>query len=382
MSIISKITGSVQNTVPQQAKKLANRFLGDGGFMEMGATYHAPRTNSSEEIIASLKLLAKGETDKAENGRKFLLELAEKGGYDIEKKAKYNSRDIVDVALDMQKQNEEYVRNILKSIKKNGGTLSGAQRQEYEELLQIGRVAQGVKAAELKSKEITEFLNIAGDMPQRHLSLAHDVVDLSNTHALINHDIFPTVDFNTIGRIQSTGKVTSLMGYVLNLLPGLSKTNPKAVNLAEAVVSHSDDTNAKFFLSKFVDRFPIIGSEKQAEATESLVEYLSKSILRGMPSMDLGPTSKEQSFFNQLSNLCSSDSKPENIKMLKQTLELTDSVAPKVAANINIDDIRLGNTDKISENMEILPEVLKNAEAQGLRDFDVSSFLTKNVNLK
>lgn len=377
MSLFSKITGNVQNTVPQQTKKLANRFLGNGGFMEMGATFHAPRTNSSTEIIASLKLLAKGEIDKAENGRKYILKLAEEGGYDIAKIAKNNSQDIEDVALDMQRKNVEYVRNIVK----NGGHLSGAQRQEYEELSQIGRVAQGIKASELKSKEITEFLDIAGDMPQRHLSLAHDVVDLSNTQAMINHDIFPTVDFNAIGKVQKTGKETSLMGYVLNLLPGLSKANPKAVDLAESVVSHSDDTNAKFFLSKFVDQFPIIGTEKQAEATESLVETLSKSILKGMPSMDLGPNSKEQSFFNQLCHLCNPDSKPENIKLLKQTLDMTDNVAPKIDAAINIDDIRLGDTARISENMEFLPEVLENAEVKGLKTFDVSSFLTKNVNL-
>lgn len=377
MSLFSKITGNVQNTVPQQTKKLANRFLGNGGFMEMGATFHAPRTNSSTEIIASLKLLAKGEVDKAENGRKYLLKLAEEGGYDIAKIAKNNSQDIEDVALDMQRKNVEYVRNIVK----NGGHLSGAQRQEYEELSQIGRVAQGIKASELKSKEITEFLDIAGDMPQRHLSLAHDVVDLSNTQAMINHDIFPTVDLNAIGKVQKTGKETSLMGYVLNLLPGLSKANPKAVDLAESVVSHSDDTNAKFFLSKFVDQFPIIGTEKQAEATESLVETLSKSILKGMPSMDLGPNSKEQSFFNQLCHLCNPDSKPENIKLLKQTLDMTDNVAPKIDAAINIDDIRLGDTARISENMEFLPEVLENAEVKGLKTFDVSSFLTKNVNL-
>lgn len=379
MSLFSKITGNVQNTVPQQTKKLANRFLGNGGFMEMGATYHAPRTNSPAEIIDSLKLLAKGEINKAENGRKYLLKLAEEGGYDIAKIAKNNSQDIVDVALDMQRKNVEYVRNILENIKKYGGTLSGAQRQEYEELSQIGRVAQGIKASELKSKEITEFLEIAGDMPQRHLSLAHDIVDLSNTQAMINHEIFPTVDFDTIGKIHATGKETSLMGYILNLLPGLSKANPKAVDLAETVVSHSDDTNAKFFLSKFVDQFPIVGTEKQAEATERLVKNISQSVLKGMPSMDLGPTSKEQSFFNILKNLCSTDSKPENIKMLKQTLDLTDNVTPNV--NINIDDIRLGDTEKITENIELLPKILENAEAQGVKTFDVSGFLTKNVNL-
>ena len=50
MSFLSRITGKVQDVVPQKAEKLANRFIGDGGFM--GATFHAPRTNTTEEIIA------------------------------------------------------------------------------------------------------------------------------------------------------------------------------------------------------------------------------------------------------------------------------------------------------------------------------------------
>ncbi|MBR6722514.1 hypothetical protein IKL64_03575 [bacterium] len=377
MSFLSRITGRVQDVVPQKAEKLANRFIGDGGFQPMGATFHAPRTNTTEEIIASLKLLAKGEADKAEKGRKYLQELSDEGAYSLERLAKDSSQDIVDVALEMQSRNVEYVKNILRQ----GGTLSGAQRQEYEELLQIARVAHSIKVAELKTKEITEFLKVAGDMPQRHLSLAHDVVDLSNTHAMINHDIFPTVNFNDIGQAKSTGKRTTLMGYVLNLLPGLSKANPKAVDLAETVVSHSDDTNAKFFLQRFVDGFPFVGTEKQAEATEALVEPLANSILKGMPSMDLGPRSKEQTFFNQIRHLCSEDSKPENLRLLKQTLDTTDSVAPNVDADINLDDIRLGDTVRIKENLEVLPQVLENAEAQGLRTFDVSGFLTKNVNL-
>lgn len=377
MSFLSRITGRVQDVVPQKAEKLANRFIGDGGFQTMGATFHAPRTNTTEEIIASLKLLAKGEADKAEKGRKYLQELSDEGGYSLERLAKDSSQDIVDVALEKQSRNVEYVKNILRQ----GGTLSGAQRQEYEELLQIARVAHSIKVAELKTREITEFLKVAGDMPQRHLSLAHDVVDLSNTHAMINHDIFPTVNFNDIGQAKSTGKRTTLMGYVLNLLPGLSKANPKAVDLAETVVSHSDDTNAKFFLQRFVDNFPNAGTERQAEATEALVEPLAKSILKGMPSMDLGPRSKEHAFFNQIRHLCSEDSKPENLRLLKQTLDTTDSVAPNVDADINLDDIRLGDTARIKENLEVLPQVLENAEAQGLRTFDVSGFLTKNVNL-
>lgn len=375
MSFLSRITGQGQSVVPQKQEKLANRFIGDGGFMKMGATFHAPRTNSSEEIIASLKLLAKCESNKAEKGRKNLLELVKKSGYDFEKQAKQNNLDIVDVVI--QKQNA-YTSELNAKISK-GISLTSAERTEHAKLSKLSDCAVGIKTAELKAREIAEFLSIAGDMPQRHLSLAHDVVDLSNTHAMINTDIFPTVDYNTIGQVKNTNKKTTLMGYVLNLLPRLSKANPKAVDLAETVVSHSDDTNAKFFLQKFVDNFHFVGTEKQAEATEPLVKNLSESVLKGMPSMDLGSNCKEQTFYNLISNLCKADSKSENIRLLKQAMDITDTVAPKVNTNINLDDIRLGDTEKIAENIEVLPQVLENAK--GLKEFDVSGFLTKNVNL-
>ena len=35
--------------------------------------------------------------------------------------------------------------------------------------------------------------------------------------------------------------------------------------------------------------------------------------------------------------------------------------------------------EKIAENIEVLPQVLENAK--GLKEFDVSGYLTKNVNL-
>lgn len=377
MSFLSKITGNVQDVVPQKAEKLANRFIGDGGFMQMGATYHAPRTNTTEEIIASLKLLAKEQVNRAERGRKDLLNMLEAQGLGFAKEAKESGQDVA--RLTIQKQNALAAR--LNDILRNGGQLTKAQREEFANLSKLSDVASSIITSEFKAGEIAEFLEIAGDMPQRHLSLAHDVVDLSNTTALINHDIFPTVNFNAIGQNVKTGKDTTLMGYVLNLLPGLSKANPKAVDLAETVVSHSDDTNAKFFLQCFIDGFPFVGTEKQAEATVPLVKSLTESILKGMPSMDLGPSSKEQKFFNIIRNLCLPDSKPENIKLLKQVKDTTDGIASSVSANINSDDFRVADTERIAENVRVLPQVLEMAEAKGASTFDITGFLTKNVNL-
>ena len=103
MSFLSKITGKVQDVVPQKAEKLANRFIGDGGFMECGATFHAPRTNTTEEIIASLKLLAKEQVNRAERGRKDLLNMLEAQGLGFAKEAKESGQDVA--RLTIQKQN-------------------------------------------------------------------------------------------------------------------------------------------------------------------------------------------------------------------------------------------------------------------------------------
>ncbi len=312
MSFLSKLTGRGITELPEQATKLANRFVDRGGFQAMGKTYHAPRTNTSEEIVTSLKILA-----------------------------------------------QEQRKNATRFAKEN--------------------LPEHQRVAELKAKDIEDFLGNIDGMSQRHLSLAHDVVDLSNTHALINHDIFPTVDLNVYGTVN--GKQTTLMGYILNKLPILSKANPKAVDLAETVVSHSDDTNAKFFLHRFVDNFPMDGTAKQAEATEPLVKSISESVLSGMPSMSLGPSSKEQTFFNIIQGLCSPTSKPENLKLLKQVMDSTDNLAPNVATDINLDVIRLGDTARMTENMKVLPQVLEAAEAQGVKKLDLSGFLANNVNL-
>ena len=183
----------------------------------------------------------------------------------------------------------------------------------------------------------------------------------------------------TAGEVN--GEVTTLMGHILNQLFSLSKTNPNAVDLAETVATHSDVRNAKFFLYKFVNLFPFNGTERQAEAAQSLVKPIAKSFLSGSPSLYLDSNCKEQKFFNALSGLCKSDSKPENIKLLSDVIDSTDDIAPNVSVGIDFDEIRLGDTERIVENMKVLPQVLEMAEAKGLSTFDVSGFLTKNVNL-
>lgn len=103
----------------------------------------------------------------------------------------------------------------------------------------------------------------------------------------------------------------------------LSKENSSAANLLEEVVSHSDPTNAKYFLWEFFTKFPVLGTEKQCQVSEPLVDK-----------------------------------------------------------SWDVSQLRKGETDVIKENIEYLSEVLENAKTSGSKKFDVAGFLTQNVNLK
>lgn len=373
MSIISKITSKATSAIPQQLslkKPLPNRMIGQGGFMEMGATFHPPRTNSAQEILDSITLLGKNEQTKSENLTSELIKYAKEIlGIDLEKEAKNST--IFDTVMRIFQTQAAKFKNL-------GRRFTPAEQKMADQLNNFKSLGLNAKAAEIKAQEIQEFLTHADKMPQRHLSLAQDLIDLSNTHAFINTNIFPSIDFNTIG-ITKGNKYSTIMGYLLNLLPKISKENPRAVDLAEAVVTHTDDANSKFFLSHFLESAP--NAPKQARLTEKLIPTFAKDILKGMPSMDLGPDCKENIFFKLITHLCSKDSKPENLKILDELLKMTDKISKRTNPAINIDEIRLGDTKVIRRNMEAMPYLLENAEAQG-KNVDASGFLTKNVNLE
>lgn len=370
MPLFSKIGAKVSDVLPQKAQQLPNRFT-QGGFMSMGATTHPIRTNSNAEIIESLKIIAQKEQNKHKQFIKSLQEQAKGFNLDIDKA---NSDNICDIAANFYQVNAKRYSQIGKTRR-----FTNEEVREIEKLKDLYRTTKCAKAAKLKAAEITTFLQQAGNMPQRHLSLAHDIVDLSNTSAFINYSIFPTIDFNELLQNSQANRFSTLMGAILDVLPKLSKENPEAVDLAETVVSNVDDSIARFFLNKFLDRPPF--APEQAKITEGFVPRLAGSVLKGMPSMDLGENCKESVFQSLIRCLASPDSKPENLKALNDVFEMTDKLPDNIKTQFNLSEIRLGDTDTIKQNMDVLPQLLENAEAQGVKQLDVSGFLTKNVNL-
>ncbi|MBD5401408.1 hypothetical protein HDR58_01210 [bacterium] len=276
MSFFSKVSAKISN----DAVKLPNRFT-ENGFMPMGAVKRTPRTNTTEELVSSIRAYAK------------------------------------------------------------------------------------------ESPEIAEFAKHLDEMNPEHLRLAQDVIDLSRTQEML------TTNINLNNKNKDGEKI---IGRILRMLPEVSKKNPGAIELTESVINNSDTTNAKYFLaSLFNNDLAKFGElSEHMKALKSLVPQIAEETLSGGYMMDY---SKEQNFYRFVTNFCRNDANPESIGLLPKVLDIVDTICKKIKVEINGTTIALGNPKTITENMEILPQLLKNAEAKG-QDINVSEFLTNNVNLK
>lgn len=228
-----------------------------------------------------------------------------------------------------------------------------------------------IQAYAHENPEIADFASQIKNMHSEHLGLAHDIIDLSRTHEMINTNI-------NLNQPTTTGK--SIAGYILGKLPEVSRENPAILNLIESVINHSDNQNSKYFLCKIFgyDLAKAKSVSEQIKATQELVPEIADGTLGGGYTMDY---SKNENFFKYILRLCSSDSKLPNLKMLKEAMNITDNF-DKIESNLNLDDIRLGDTAVIKKNLEALPYLMENAEAQGIKTVDVSGFLTRNTNIE
>lgn len=275
MSLFSKVSTNIADA----AAKLPNRFT--GGFSSMGAVKRNPRSNTTEELMASIRAYAQ------------------------------------------------------------------------------------------ENPEIAEFTKQMKDMNSQHLGLAQDIIDLSNIQEML-----PT-NINLKQASKISGKTN--FGVILNMLPKISKQNPAALDLTQTVINNSDTINSKYFLTKFFgyDLEKASVASEQIKAVEGMVPTIAKDTLSGGYTMDY---SKNNEFFNFIMHLCSTDSKPENLKMLNNIIDSIEKFCKKTSPTCNLDDIRLGDTEAIKSNLKHLPNLLENAEAQG-KNVDISGFLTKNINL-
>lgn len=220
------------------------------------------------------------------------------------------------------------------------------------------------------NSEIATFAAGMKGLNPKYLGLAQDIIDLSSTHEMLAQNI-------NLKEVVADGK--SIMGIILDRLPEISKKNPAALDLTEAVINNTDLTNAKYFLCKlFSFNLENMGKlSEQMKAAKEVVPEIAKDTLDGGYTMSF---SKNEEFFKYIQTLCSGDTKPQNIKFIKQIVDMMQKVCKKSQPTIDLGELRTGDTKTIRENMEVLPYLLENAEAQG-KSVDISGFLTKNVNL-
>ena len=227
-------------------------------------------------------------------------------------------------------------------------------------------LTNSIRAYAKENPEIANFAKHIDEMNPKHLGLAQDIIDLSNTKELSMTNI-------DLGQKIQDG--TTYAGYMLKRLPEISKKNPEALDLTEEVINNSDTQNAKFFLSKlFGYNLENMSSiSEQMKATKEVVPEVAKSTLEGGYTGDF---SKNNQFFTFIQTLCSGDSKPENIKLLKPIFEMMDKINKNTGATCDIEKLRTAETKIVKDNMDALPYLLENAEAQG-KTIDVTDFLTK-----
>ena len=86
--------------------------------------------------------------------------------------------------------------------------------------------------------------------------------------------------------------------------------------------------------------------------------------------------SKNKEFFEFVKALSSEDAKPENVKMIRPIMNAINKLCKNCQPICDLNEIKTGDTKVIKKNMEALPYLLENAEAQKI-PVDISGFLTK-----
>ncbi|MCM1338182.1 MAG: hypothetical protein NC191_00745 [Muribaculaceae bacterium] len=372
MSFISKITSRytpasapVEQAV-QRAKRLPNRFL-NGCFQTMGPVTRAPRQNTSAEILESISAYADVYEAGAKSAEPKLIELAKEYGVNLPKEAKRLGVDIFEAAKRKGRVEHDFKYTDFRGEEK-------VERRAVD----LAAVSEDVRhqklVGETNSRELRNFLAQTDGMSTEHLGVAHDIIDLAHMRAMLNTNI----DFQDI---IPNGR--TLMGEILSRFPEVSRKNPGAIELTGKVFNHSDDTNSKYFVnSLFGNDLPNKAHlSEYFKALKGMVPTFAKEALSGGYLMDY---SKENKFFQMIADFCRPEVKPESIKLLPDVMpkisEMIASISKKTHPVVDRVSIATGDAGRITENVDVLPQVLGNFEAAG-KNLDVSEFITKNVNL-
>ncbi|MEE3350480.1 MAG: hypothetical protein VZR09_10645 [Candidatus Gastranaerophilaceae bacterium] len=228
-------------------------------------------------------------------------------------------------------------------------------------------ILNSLKAHAKDNAEIADFLEHLDEMDNKYLGLAHDIVDLSRHNEGLG---------NSINMLDKANENHSFMGHILGMLPVVSRENPAALDLSQAVINNSDTINAKYFLINLFgfDLHKMSGLAEQFKAVKEVIPVIARDTLSGGYLMDF---SKNKEFFEFVKFLASSDSKPANVRMLNEIMKVIQTLCKKTNPNCDLGAIKTADTVTLRKNLDALPYYIENAEAQGKYSVDISGFLSK-----
>lgn len=220
--------------------------------------------------------------------------------------------------------------------------------------------------------ELKQFAKEIKSLNPKHMGTIADTMELSCFQEMLPTNI-------NMAKISQRG--VSYRQAVIEDMIQASKTNPEAMELAEAIINNTDSTTSKYALGLMTGGI-LKNKElaKHMQETAKIVPDIAKETLKGGYTMDY---SKQENFMDMIRTFVNPNAKPEKITVLfKDLAAAVDNLPQNVNFNIYMDKFVNSSTPlrQIKENIKVLPDVVKML-GEKVKNFDVVDFVTKNTNL-
>lgn len=221
-----------------------------------------------------------------------------------------------------------------------------------------------------KNPALEKFKAEIETMNPAHLNLVSDTLELASQRELLTPDV--VIDMNKV--YPQLGK--SILEYLLSVYPKASKNNPESIELAKEVINNTDSLTSKYYLANTIGFFESKEFGQHFKAIKPLIKDFAEIALEGG---FLGTFEKQQNFVGLMRGILTPKADPRKIELLPKIADIAET-NPNRTYKIVMNKFTDSDTPikQIEENMEVLPNVVKNSKT----DIDIVDFLNKNVNLK
>lgn len=221
-----------------------------------------------------------------------------------------------------------------------------------------------------KMPELKQFSKEIKSLKPKHMGTIADTMELSSYSEML-----PT----NINMAEMTQRGVSYRQAIVEDMIEASKTNPEAMELANAIINNTDSTTMKYAFCLMTGGV-LKNKElaKHMQETAKIVPDIAKETLKGGYTMDY---SKQENFMDMIKTFVNSDAKPDKITALFKDLAV---VADNLPQQFNIYMDKFVNSSaplsQVRENIKVLPDVVKML-GEKAKNFDIVDFVTKNTNL-